>query len=160
MDLRKSHGANLRKGRVSIPGQIYVITAVTKNREPFFTDFFVARTLIRVLQEHEGRGYAETLCFVVMPDHLHWLMQLGSSRELESVVRSVKALSSKRIGQRLWQKGFYDHALRRDEDTKEIARYIVANPLRAGLAARLNDYPHWDAVWLRSPVPRVIKRQA
>jgi putative transposase len=29
-----------------------------------------------------------------------------------------------------------------------IARYIVANPLRAGLVERLGDYPHWDAVWL------------
>ncbi len=148
MDLRKSHGANLRKGRVSIPGQIYVITAVTRNRQPFFTNFFEARTLIRVLQEHEERGYAETLCFVVMPDHLHWLMQLGSSRELESVVRSVKALSSKRTDQRLWQKGFYDHALRQDEDIKNVARYLVGNPLRADLVNHLNDYPHWDAVWL------------
>lgn len=148
MHRQKSHGANLRKGRVSIPGQIYVITAVTRNRQSFFTDFFVARTLIGVLREHQERGHAETLCFVVMPDHLHWLMQLGSNRELESVVRSVKALSSKRTGKRLWQKGFYDHGLRRDEYMKEIARYIVVNPLRAGLAVRLNDYPHWDAVWL------------
>ncbi len=148
MPKQKPHGTNLRKGRVSIPGQIYVITAVTRERQPFFTDFFVSRTLIRVLLEHEERGYAETLCFVVMPDHLHWLMQLGYSRELESVVRSVKALSSKRTGQRLWQKGFHDHALRRDEDMKNVARYVVANPLRAGIVDSLNDYPHWDAVWL------------
>ena len=148
MHKQKSHGVNLRKGRVSIPGQIYVITAVTRNRLPFFTNFFVARTLVRVLREHEEKGYAETLCFVVMPDHLHWLMQLGYNRELESVVRSVKALSSKRTGQRLWQKGFYDHALRREEDLKNVARYLVANPLRTEIVDNLNDYPHWDAVWL------------
>jgi hypothetical protein len=29
-----------------------------------------------------------------------------------------------------------------------LARYIVANPLRAGLVEHLGDYPHWDAVWL------------
>ena len=148
MHRQKSHGANLRKGRVSIPGQLYVITAVTRDRQPFFTDFLVARALVRVLQEHEDREHAETLCFVVMPDHLHWLMRLGSNRKLEAVVRSVKALSSKRTGNRLWQKGFYDHGLRWDENIKEIARYIVANPLRAGLAAGINDYPHWDAVWM------------
>jgi len=148
MHRRTSHGANLRKGRVSIPGQVYVITAVTRNRELFFTDFFVARILVRVLREHEERGYAETLCFVAMPDHLHWLMQLGYSRELESIVRSVKALSSKRAGKRLWQKGFYDHALRQDEDIKNVARYVVSNPLRTGLVSKLYDYPHWDAIWL------------
>ena len=35
-----------------------------------------------------------------------------------------------------------------DEDLKKTARYIVANPLRAGLVKRLGDYPHWDALWL------------
>jgi hypothetical protein len=49
---------------------------------------------------------------------------------------------------RLWQKGYHDRALRRDEDLQQAARYIVANPLRAGLVKRLGDYPLWDAVWL------------
>jgi hypothetical protein len=29
-----------------------------------------------------------------------------------------------------------------------VARYIVANPLRAGLCRHLGDYPLWDSVWL------------
>jgi hypothetical protein len=29
-----------------------------------------------------------------------------------------------------------------------MARYVVANPLRAGLVKRLGDYPLWDAIWL------------
>ncbi|MNE68641.1 hypothetical protein D3C80_1643130 [compost metagenome] len=49
---------------------------------------------------------------------------------------------------RLWQKGFHDHALRREEDVKAVARYVVANPLRAGLVEKLADYPFWDAIWL------------
>ncbi|BAU72594.1 Transposase [Metapseudomonas furukawaii] len=49
---------------------------------------------------------------------------------------------------RLWQKGFHDHALRSDEDVKTVARYVVANPLRAGLVERLADYPFWNAIWL------------
>lgn len=47
-----------------------------------------------------------------------------------------------------WQKGFHDHALRKEEDLTATARYIVANPLRAGLVQRVGDYPHWDAIWL------------
>ena len=42
----------------------------------------------------------------------------------------------------------YDHALRADEDVLAAARYIVANPLRAGLVGSIRDYPFWDAVWL------------
>src|SRR3989344_3545810 len=48
----------------------------------------------------------------------------------------------------LWQHGFHDRAIRRDEDLPAVARYIVANPLRAGLVEKIGDYPLWDAVWL------------
>jgi len=64
------------------------------------------------------------------------------------VVRSVKSVSAHRLGGALWQRGFHDHALRRDEDIEDIARYIVANPLRAGLVRHIGDYPHWDAIWI------------
>jgi hypothetical protein len=30
----------------------------------------------------------------------------------------------------------------------KVARYIVYNPVRAGLVSRIGDYPHWDAVWV------------
>ena len=48
----------------------------------------------------------------------------------------------------LWQHGFHDRAIRREEDLAAVARYVVANPLRAGLVDRIGDYPLWDAVWL------------
>jgi len=48
----------------------------------------------------------------------------------------------------VWQKGYYDHALRDEENLAAVARYIVANPLRAGLARNVADYPLWDAVWI------------
>ena len=48
----------------------------------------------------------------------------------------------------VWQRGFYDHAIRREENLRNVARYIVANPLRAGLVQQIGDYPLWDAIWL------------
>ena len=44
-------------------------------------------------------------------------------------------------GEPLWQKGYYEHVLREDEDSKEIAHYIIANPVRAGLVQSPDDYP-------------------
>jgi len=41
----------------------------------------------------------------------------------------------------LWQKGYYEHVLRDEEDSKEIAFYIIANPVRAGLVQSPDDYP-------------------
>ena len=97
---------------------------------------------------HERLGFARTLSFVVMPDHLHWLMALGDSKDLGETVQALKSLTTKRLGGKIFQKGFYDHALRQEEDIKGVARYMVANPLRAGLVDNINNYPHWDAIWL------------
>jgi len=88
-----------------------------------------------------------------MPDHLHLLLRLGETG-LSTVVKRLKARSgvllNRKIGRagRFWEPGFHDHALRREEDLITAARYIVANPLRAGLVSRISDYPYWNAKWL------------
>jgi hypothetical protein len=70
-------------------------------------------------------------------------------------MQSLKRNSARQVNQRLgrsgaavWQPGFFDRALRAEDDLVAVARYIVANPLRAGLCRRLGDYPLWDSVWL------------
>jgi hypothetical protein len=40
----------------------------------------------------------------------------------------------------LWQKGYYEHVLRNDEATLATAKYILENPVRAGLVAKPRDY--------------------
>lgn len=86
-------------------------------------------------------------------DHLHWLIVLQKSA-LENTVRDFKSSTARQVNRMrettgaLWQAGFHDHAVRRDEDIQALARYIVANPLRAWLVSRVGDYPLWDAVWL------------
>jgi REP element-mobilizing transposase RayT len=83
-----------------------------------------------------------------MPDHIHWLLQLEASGSLSETVRVYKAKASLLLRQQIWQRGFHDRALRDEDDLRDIARYIVANPLRAGLVKSLGEYPHWDAIWL------------
>ena len=144
----KPHAKDLRKGRASQSGQVYHITTVTLGRVPVFSELRPARLLINTLREAQMRSDATTLAFVVMPDHMHWLVQLGDGAALSRVVGAVKAVTAHKLGKRIWQSGFHDHALRREEDMAEVARYIISNPLRAGIVARLGDYPHWDAVWL------------
>ncbi|WP_018872891.1 transposase [Thioalkalivibrio sp. ALJ16] len=148
---RKARSHRLRLGRVSERGRIYLVTAVCADRYAWFSQFEHGRCCVHALRELEGE--ADTLCFVVMPDHLHWLMQLEVG-SLSRVVQKVKGSTTRRIGQlsgrpcRVWQPGFHDRALRREEDLQAVARYVVANPLRAGLVGNLGDYPLWDAVWL------------
>jgi len=144
----RPHGRDLRKGRFSEANRTYHLTTTTLHRQPVFNDPYAARVLIRALRAEEERGRAHTLAFVVMPDHLHWLVELADSATLASVVGDVKSVTAHRLGGHLWQAGYYDHALRRDEDVRTLERYMIANPLRAGLVERLGDYPHWDAIWL------------
>jgi REP-associated tyrosine transposase len=150
---REPHGRNLRKGRCSETGRIYLITTVTHRRLPIFRDLWCARRLIAELRAADALGWSTTWAFVVMPDHLHWLMALGGA-DLSRAVLRVKSRSAIAIHRLrgetgpLWQKGFHDHAVRGDEDMRALARYVVANPVRAGLVRSVREYPHWDARWL------------
>jgi putative transposase len=148
MEHNKPHAHRLRKGRHSQPGQVYMITVVTAGRQRFFDDFSAARVLIGVLKKENDLRRASTLAYVLMPDHLHWLMQLMSDVPLSHTVRAVKSLTTLQLGHPMWQRGYHDHAVRNDEDLKAMARYIIANPVRAGLVSSVADYPHWDAMWL------------
>lgn len=148
------HGGNLRVGRVSESGRGYLVTTVTQNRLPLFADFHLARLAILELRACDEAGLCNTLAFVLMPDHLHWLLQL-SGNALPDLLKRYKSLSGGIInrsrntpGKPVWQAGFHDRAIRDGEDLRHIARYIVANPVRAGLVDSVREYSHWDAVWL------------
>ncbi len=138
---------DLRKGRISQSGMVYHITTVTRNRVPYFELLDNGRKLVRELMALQAEGRAETLCYVAMPDHLHWLMVLHEGK-LSEVVQLLKGRSAHAIGRAIWQANYFDHAVRQDEDLRKMARYIVANPLRAKLVERIGDYSLWDAVWL------------
>lgn len=118
-----------------------------------FRDWRIGRLLVAELRSATQHGYADTLAWVVMPDHLHWLMTPGTET-LAAVVRRIKSRSARSIHRTLgtkgvvWQKSYHDHAVRKDEDIRAMARYIIANPLRAGLVESIGAYPLWDAVWL------------
>ncbi|RRV26310.1 transposase [Pseudomonas sp. o96-267] len=147
------HSSSLRVGRFSETQRIYLLTATTENREMLFSDFTVGRLVVAELKAAQQDGLAESLAWVLMPDHLHWLVALQQGL-ISDLMRRIKGRSAKRINAllgrqgKLWQDGFHDRALRREEDILPAARYIVANPLRADLVSRVGDYPLWDSVWL------------
>ncbi len=146
---------DLLTGRYSETYRIYFVTCVLANRSlRFFEDFALARVVVEEMKALHDNGDAAFLAWVVMPDHWHGLLQLQESMSLSMLMQSLKGRSARRINilrrttGTVWQKGFYDHALRKEEDARSIARYIVANPLRGGLVDGIGDYPHWDACWL------------
>jgi len=150
---RPGHQA-LRKGRVSLANHAYLITTTTVNWQRIFDEFNAGCAAARCFENTAILGDAKMLAWVLMPDHAHWLLQLGEKDELDIVVNRLKS-SSSRLANRvldrqgmLWEPAYHDHALRVEEDLLNIARYIVANPLRAGLVQRIGDYPFWNAIWV------------
>ena len=129
------------------------MTFTTADRIPWFQVFEFAAIMCRCLEDEVCLLDASSLCWVVMPDHLHLLLQLAEA-DLGRVVRQLKARSALRLNHeigrkgRFWTPAFHDHRLRQEEDLRGVARYIVANPLRAGLVSRVGDYPFWNAAWL------------
>lgn len=144
--MERYHTHCLRRGRVSLPRHCYLVTVVTQHRKPWFGEFTNARHACRCFFTDSVRMHGDTLAFVVMPDHIHWLIQVEG--DLSEAVRIYKARVSLALGMKPWQRGFHDHGLRREEDLRAVARYIIANPLRAGLVNNVLDYPCWDAAWL------------
>ena len=92
-----------------------------------------------------------TYCF--MPDHVHLLVEgMEHHANLPVFVRRAKQRSGRAYAERferqLWQEGYFDRVLRPGDDAQAVARYIVANPLRAGLVRRPEDYPYTGSdVW-------------
>ena len=142
------HAENLRRGRFSQEGRSYLLTLVSNARAPVFQEFSAARKAVRCFGDSALHRYGTTLAFVVMPDHVHWLFELAAGASVSAAVRVYRAKVSLALGRRVWQKGFHDRALRRDEDLAAVARYVISNPVRSGIVQRVGDYPHWDAVWL------------
>lgn len=70
-------GHALRRGRHSESGQVYLVTAVTEQRTPLFNDPYLARALVREMRRLDDLRNVNSLAWVVMPDHLHWLIELG-----------------------------------------------------------------------------------
>lgn len=144
----------LRIGRRSIPGGIYLLTFTTLHRASHFSEFQAACLACRALSAPSNWPQADLLAWVLMPDHWHGLVALGEDESLSRCVSRAKAETTRqwnrayRESGSLWAPGFHDRALRSEESVLECARYIVLNPVRAGLARGCGRYPFWDAVWV------------
>ena len=152
---RKENGhLALRRGRRSLVNHIYHVTTTTKAREAFFAESEAAQAASRCFIEPPLLGDAVLLAWVLMPDHVHWLLQLGTCDSLDTVVARLKSASARKtnaaLGRKgaLWETAYHDRAMRSDERLVQVAQYIVANPLRAGLVTDIRDYPYWNSIWL------------
>lgn len=138
--------------RIRLPRPIYrgsgafSITIATAGRAPCFTNPELVHLCTSALDEAALAEEMDVLAYCFMPDHLHLLAQAGPGGDLISFVKRFKQLVGYRCKQRFglnpWQKGYYDHVLRKEEDIEAVARYIFENPTRAGITEDWTGYPY------------------
>ena len=119
---------------------------------------FVRREIVGLVSAQFLRASTEqrfeilTYCF--MPDHVHLLVEaMDDGADGKAFIARSKQYSGfhfkARTGDRLWQRDSFERVLRDTESSLAVSRYILANPVRAGLVVRPFDYPFsgsfaWD----------------
>ena len=120
-----------------VGARAYHVVIATREREPILVNR-VASRVVGVLAATADSTAFELLAFTVMPDHVH-ILAVGTSdhSSLRRFTQRFKQVTSyewiRTHGKRMWQPSFYDRTLRRDEDARAVARYILENPVRAQL---------------------------
>ncbi len=137
-----------------MPNHAYLVTTTTRNRLPHFRHHEAARIASRTLSSAAVDAGIDLLAWVLMPDHLHLLCVLESGHTLGAGIARIKATMSREVNRAcgttgaMWARAYHDHAMRSEESLLVAARYIIANPVRAGLVQSVREYPYWNTVWL------------
>ena len=150
---RRRNTLRLRHFDYATP-RAYFVTVHAADGRPAFADARNAEKVLEILKEARERNSYRIYAYCLMPDHLHLLLDpAGSNIAVSRFLQTFKSQTAywykKEQGRRLWQRGFYDHVVRKSEDSVKIAWYILDNPVRKSLTENADDYPYsgtWDDV--------------
>lgn len=135
-DPKKGHAA-LRRGRWSAPEAEYFLTICTQDGKRGLEHGEITQPLLSGALRLESEGAWHVRTMTEMPNHLHFLIVLGTRLPLSEAMRRYKGrhASLLRSHQLHWERGCFDHRLRTEEDRLPIFLYIFLNPYRAKLVA-------------------------
>ncbi len=142
--------AELRIGRLSVPGATYFVTSCTARRTPSLVSPAACAAAHAACRTLETDGDAAICAATVMPDHVHLLLRLGERLTLDRVVAKWKADVRRLAPECSWQANYYEHRLRTNERSERYAWYIFMNPYRARLISTDESWPGWWPVSLNA----------
>ena len=132
----------------------YSLTFRTDGRRRVFTDAAAVELVVQQLVRAARDQKFSVIAYCFMPDHLDLLIE-GSSDDSDGrrFIKAFKQYSgyyySQKRREALWQRYGFEHVLCDDEPSVEVVKYILANPVRAGLAATIEDYPFAGCWFIR-----------
>lgn len=124
----------------------YFLTFCTHERATHFTAAASVNLVLQQILRASAEQAFEITAYCFMPDHLHLLVAgVREDSDLRTFISRAKQYSGYYFKQqnetRLWQRYSYEHTLREDIERAATIRYILDNPLRAGLACDPAAYP-------------------
>jgi putative transposase len=93
-----------------------------------------------VLEETRARHQARIYAYVLMPEHVHLLINEPPAILLGQFLKSLKQMTSRKLKgdlERFWQDRYFDRNVRGEDDRSEVIRYIHRNPLRVPPVPRI-----------------------
>lgn len=150
VELPKRKKNRLTEYDYSTPNAYFITVCTDKRRNLFWKNVgaiidrpenvpltALGKLVRKSVEEIPGRYPAITVDrYVIMPNHVHLLLQIHTDPDgrsmiaptISTVVRLMKGAVSKRAGYSIWQKGFYDHVIRSEQDYLDVWNYIEGNP--------------------------------
>jgi len=133
--------------RLHESGQSHFITFCCYHRLPLLVDTSSKRTFELALERVRRKFGLCVYGYVVMPEHVHLLVNEPARETLAEAIKSLKqGVARRRIGgaEHFWQPRYYDFNIRNHRQFVEKLRYIHRNPVKRGLCARPEDW-EWSS---------------
>ena len=137
----RSRSVRLRGFDYGASSVVYHVTIGARDKQRLFVGADVNEQISTILKRLCRAHKYVLIAYCLMPDHAHVLVlsEEGCS-ELSQLVRAFKSYSTRRVGRRLWQRGYYEHIVRKEEDVVVTAEYIINNPVRKELVKKAEGY--------------------
>ncbi len=123
----------------------YYVTICTFAKQKYFQDKNIVEYLLNILKDLSLQEDFSVLAYVFMPDHCHLLLNFGGKGNLINAVKKFKQFTGyyfkRKTEKPLWERSFYDHVVREEDDLNKIMQYILDNPVRAKLVREWDAYP-------------------
>ncbi len=146
----KNDDWKIRKNSLRLPNFDYAsrchfVTIVTQNRNKFFEDERLAKSTIEIFINLREKYSFNLYAYCLMPDHFHGIIGIGESgMTLGRICGDFKSLSTREFWKhyegKLWQRQFFDHIIRNEQDFVETIQYIRMNPVEAKLIESWKDW--------------------
>jgi len=129
------------------PSRIFFATTNTSMGKRLLQSERNASLLIDVLRSLVTEHRFILHDFVIMPDHVHLLIEVRHGITIEKAMQYIKGRFSHRLSLdfgykgEIWQRGFTEVQVTNTESLEKHHLYIAENPVKAGLTVSAEDYP-------------------